>query len=50
MMSSVTPPILIPTIICGGAGSRLWPVSREQQLKPFVRLDDGENLLQKDFL
>jgi hypothetical protein len=21
---------LIPTFLCGGAGSRLWPVSREQ--------------------
>ncbi len=42
--------ILIPTIICGGSGSRLWPVSREQQPKPFIRLDDGESLLQKAFL
>jgi len=43
-------PILIPTIICGGAGSRLWPASREQHPKPFIRLDDGETLLQKAFL
>jgi mannose-1-phosphate guanylyltransferase / mannose-6-phosphate isomerase len=42
--------VLIPTIICGGSGSRLWPVSREQQPKPFIRLDDGESLLQKAFL
>lgn len=41
---------LIPTILCGGAVSRLWPVSREQHPKPFVRLDDGQNLLQKAFL
>ncbi|MFM2409053.1 MAG: hypothetical protein RL358_1795, partial [Pseudomonadota bacterium] len=32
---------LIPTILCGGAGSRLWPVSRELHPKPFIRLADG---------
>jgi mannose-1-phosphate guanylyltransferase len=41
---------LIPTILCGGAGSRLWPVSREQHPKPFIRLADGHSLLQKAFL
>lgn len=40
---------LIPTILCGGAGSRLWPVSRELHPKPFIRLSDGESLLQKAF-
>jgi len=42
--------MLIPTILCGGAGSRLWPVSRELHPKPFIRLADGESLLQKAFL
>jgi mannose-1-phosphate guanylyltransferase/mannose-6-phosphate isomerase len=41
---------LIPIILCGGAGSRLWPVSRELHPKPFIRLSDGESLLQKAFL
>lgn len=41
---------LIPTILSGGAGSRLWPVSRELQPKPFIRLADGQSLLQKAFL
>ncbi|HRE15222.1 MAG TPA: sugar phosphate nucleotidyltransferase, partial [Usitatibacteraceae bacterium] len=41
---------LIPTILCGGAGSRLWPVSREWHPKPFIRLSDGRSLLQKAFL
>lgn len=41
---------LIPTILCGGAGARLWPVSREQHPKPFIRLEDGKSLLQKAFL
>jgi mannose-1-phosphate guanylyltransferase len=42
--------LLIPTILCGGAGSRLWPVSRELHPKPFIRLADGQTLLQKAFL
>lgn len=41
---------LIPIILCGGAGSRLWPVSRESHPKPFIRLSDGQSLLQKAFL
>ena len=42
--------MLIPVILCGGSGSRLWPVSREAHPKPFMRLDDGQSLLQKAFL
>ncbi len=41
---------LIPVILSGGAGTRLWPVSREQHPKPFIRLADGQSLLQKSFL
>jgi mannose-1-phosphate guanylyltransferase len=41
---------LIPTILCGGAGSRLWPVSRESHPKPFIRLADDQSLLQKAWL
>jgi len=41
---------LIPVILSGGTGSRLWPVSREAHPKPFMRLPDGETLLQKTFL
>ena len=41
---------LIPVILCGGAGSRLWPVSRELHPKPFIRLNDNQSLLQKAFL
>ncbi len=47
---SIQSTVLIPTILCGGAGSRLWPVSREQHPKPFIQLSDGESLLQKAFL
>lgn len=42
--------ILVPTILCGGEGSRLWPESRENDPKFFVRLTDGESFLQKAFV
>jgi len=41
---------LIPTILCGGVGSRLWPVSRELHPKPFIRMAGGRSLLQEAFL
>ncbi|MES2212653.1 MAG: mannose-1-phosphate guanylyltransferase/mannose-6-phosphate isomerase [Pseudomonadota bacterium] len=37
---------LIPIILCGGSGTRLWPVSREQHPKPFIHLPNGKSLLQ----
>jgi mannose-1-phosphate guanylyltransferase / mannose-6-phosphate isomerase len=39
----------IPVILSGGAGSRLWPVSREGHPKPFMKLADGESLLEKTY-
>lgn len=39
----------IPVILCGGSGSRLWPVSREDHPKPFIKINDGESLLQKAY-
>ena len=41
---------MISCILCGGAGSRLWPVSREQHPKPFLRLPDGQSFFQKAVL
>ena len=41
--------MLIPVILSGGSGSRLWPVSRESHPKPFMQLADGETLLAKTF-
>jgi len=38
--------MLIPIILSGGAGKRLWPVSRLLHPKPFIELE-GESLLQK---
>lgn len=40
---------MIPVILSGGSGSRLWPVSREAHPKPFIKLADGESLLQKTY-
>ena len=37
--------VLIPVILSGGAGTRLWPVSRRAFPKPFMRLPSGESLL-----
>lgn len=41
---------MIPVIISGGSGSRLWPVSRETSPKPFLKLADGFSLLQNTFI
>lgn len=38
---------IIPTILSGGSGSRLWPLSRKSFPKPFIALPDGETLIQK---
>ena len=42
---------LIPTIICGGAGARLWPASQAHRPKPFMKIGrEGRSLLQQTFL
>lgn len=41
---------IIPALLSGGAGTRLWPVSREAHPKPFMQLADGQSLLQKTFI
>jgi mannose-1-phosphate guanylyltransferase len=43
-------PSFVPIILSGGAGTRLWPVSREALPKPFIKLPDGESLLVKTLL
>lgn len=40
---------LIPVILCGGAGSRLWPLSQTHHPKCFIPLSDGETLLEKTY-
>src|SRR5580704_5892735 len=39
--------LLIPIIMCGGAGTRLWPVSRESMPKQFVPLIDERSTFQQ---
>ncbi len=46
MNNDKTSPV-IPVILSGGAGTRLWPLSRETAPKPFMPLPDGETLLAK---
>jgi mannose-1-phosphate guanylyltransferase len=41
------PASIVPVILSGGAGTRLWPLSREQAPKPFMPLPDGDTLLAK---
>ena len=37
---------LYPVILCGGSGTRLWPMSREQYPKQLLSLVDEDTLLQ----
>lgn len=37
--------MLYPVILCGGNGTRLWPLSRDMYPKQFVYLGDGRTLL-----
>jgi mannose-1-phosphate guanylyltransferase / mannose-6-phosphate isomerase len=37
------PAQIVPVIMCGGAGTRLWPVSRESMPKQFVTLIGQES-------
>ncbi len=41
--------IIMPVILCGGAGTRLWPISRESFPKQYLKIkpDDKRTLLQK---
>lgn len=48
-IQTLTKPMVIPVILSGGAGTRLWPVSREGYPKPFMKLADGESLLLKTY-
>ena len=34
---------IIPVILCGGTGSRLWPLSRQSYPKQFLSINSEEN-------
>lgn len=38
--------VIWPVILCGGAGTRLWPASRKSFPKQFVQLIDQKSLFQ----
>ena len=38
--------MLVPVILCGGSGSRLWPLSRDLYPKQFLKLTGDLSLLQ----
>ena len=39
-------PVILPVILAGGTGTRLWPLSREQFPKQFLSLTENSSLLQ----
>jgi mannose-1-phosphate guanylyltransferase/mannose-6-phosphate isomerase len=39
-------PLIRPVLLCGGSGTRLWPLSRTHYPKQFLRLADDFSLLQ----
>ncbi len=41
---------IIPVILSGGSGTRLWPLSRVMRPKQFISLVDDESLFQKTLL
>src|SRR5215216_3830666 len=42
--------ILVPVILAGGGGTRLWPLSRENYPKQFLSLSSKESLLQRTLM
>ncbi len=40
---------IIPVVLAGGGGTRLWPLSREQFPKQYLKLDSDKTLLQDTF-
>ena len=38
--------IIHPVLLCGGSGTRLWPLSRRSHPKQFAKLLEGESLFQ----
>lgn len=40
---------MIPVIICGGFGTKLWPVSREHRPKHFIKLLGDKSLFQLNY-
>lgn len=41
---------IVPIILSGGIGSRLWPLSQKENPKPFIKILDEISFIQKTFL
>lgn len=41
---------IVPVILCGGSGTRLWPLSRKAYPKQFLRLTGPHSLLQQTLM
>ncbi len=44
-MNDKSLPTIVPVVLCGGAGSRLWPMSRDDKPKQFHALTGNKSLL-----
>ena len=42
--------MIIPVILCGGSGTRLWPLSRKLYPKQFISLVNDNTLFQDTIL
>ncbi len=45
MGGDATPRAITPVLLCGGEGTRLWPLSRPERPKPLLPLGTGPSLL-----
>jgi mannose-1-phosphate guanylyltransferase/mannose-6-phosphate isomerase len=45
--ADTTPRLPVPVILCGGSGSRLWPLSRRDHAKQHIPLFHGESLFRR---
>ncbi|HCY03647.1 MAG TPA: mannose-1-phosphate guanylyltransferase, partial [Erythrobacter sp.] len=39
-------PTIVPVVLCGGSGTRLWPRSRASKPKPFIPLLGSKTLFE----
>lgn len=42
--------MIIPVILCGGDGTRLWPISRQEYPKQFLKIGSDQSFLQQTIL
>jgi len=49
-MNQMAKPIIVPLVMCGGAGTRLWPASREGRPKQFLPLLGPRSTFQETML